>query len=51
MAARLGPGCVVVEPGSGSGMKTRMLLAQLDSPVAYVPVEISRGRRARGAVR
>jgi dimethylhistidine N-methyltransferase len=42
MAAALGPRCVVVEPGSGSGMKTRLLLSHLVDPVAYVPVEISR---------
>lgn len=42
MAARLGPRCRVVEPGSGAGVKTRMLLDLLDDPVAYVPVEISR---------
>ncbi|MGY3266300.1 L-histidine N(alpha)-methyltransferase [Lysobacter sp. HA35] len=32
----------VVEYGSGSGRKTQLLLAGLDSPVAYTPVEISR---------
>lgn len=32
----------VVEYGSGSGRKTRLLLAGLASPVAYTPVEISR---------
>lgn len=37
----LGPGCVVIELGSGSGIKTRILLSALDSPVAYVPVDIS----------
>ncbi|GAB1594912.1 L-histidine N(alpha)-methyltransferase [Lysobacter claricitrinus] len=32
----------VVEYGSGSGRKTQLLLAGLDTPVAYTPVEISR---------
>jgi dimethylhistidine N-methyltransferase len=43
MAGRLGEGCAVVEYGSGSGRKTRLLLAAL-SPVAYVPVDISRSQ-------
>lgn len=42
IAALCGPQAVVVEPGSGSGQKTRMLLEALDRPAAYVPVDISR---------
>jgi len=42
IAAALGPDVRLVEYGSGSGLKTRMLLRNLESPVAYVPVEISR---------
>jgi dimethylhistidine N-methyltransferase len=34
----------VVEFGSGSGIKTRILLRALRDPVAYVPVDISRGQ-------
>jgi dimethylhistidine N-methyltransferase len=41
MAAHLGPGCAVIEYGSGSARKTRLLLRAL-APVAYVPVDISR---------
>jgi dimethylhistidine N-methyltransferase len=41
MAECLGPRCRLVELGSGSGIKTRILLAQLDDPVEYVPVDIS----------
>ncbi|HVK19390.1 MAG TPA: L-histidine N(alpha)-methyltransferase [Fimbriiglobus sp.] len=41
MGARLGPGCQVVEYGSGSGVKTRLLLRHLPRPAAYVPVDIS----------
>lgn len=42
IANLLGSGCVVIEFGSGSSIKTRILLNVLDSPVAYVPVDISR---------
>lgn len=42
IADALGPDVRLVEYGSGSGIKTRMLLEHLETPVAYVPVEISR---------
>ena len=42
MASRLGAGCVLVEYGSGSSRKTRLLLDRLIEPRAYVPVDISR---------
>ncbi|MGA9343240.1 MAG: L-histidine N(alpha)-methyltransferase [Rhodanobacteraceae bacterium] len=42
IADAVGPGALVVEYGSGSGQKTRLLLDSLAAPVAYVPVEISR---------
>jgi dimethylhistidine N-methyltransferase len=41
MARAIGPGALVVELGSGSSLKTRLLLDALDQPVAYVPVDIS----------
>ncbi|MEO7073208.1 MAG: L-histidine N(alpha)-methyltransferase [Rhodanobacter sp.] len=41
IADELGPEVRLVEYGSGSGRKTRLLLQHLDAPVAYVPVEIS----------
>ncbi|HET9033168.1 MAG TPA: L-histidine N(alpha)-methyltransferase [Dokdonella sp.] len=41
IAAALGPHALLVEYGSGSGIKTRLLLDALDEPVGYVPVEIS----------
>jgi dimethylhistidine N-methyltransferase len=41
MARRLGPDCAVIEFGSGSGRKTRILVDALD-PVAYVPIDIAR---------
>jgi len=41
MARRLGPRCAVIEYGSGSGRKSRILVAAL-KPVAYVPIDIAR---------
>jgi len=41
MARRLGPRCAVIEHGSGSGSKTRILLEALQ-PVAYLPIDIAR---------
>lgn len=38
----LGPRVRLVEYGSGSGVKTRLLLEHLDEPVAYLPIELSR---------
>lgn len=46
IATALGPDIRLVEYGSGSGLKTRLLLRHLASPVAYVPVEISRSALA-----
>lgn len=42
MAACIGPRCRLVEFGSGSSLKTRILLDALVDPVAYVPIDISR---------
>jgi dimethylhistidine N-methyltransferase len=41
VAADVGPGARVIEPGSGEGVKTRMLLEALDRPAAYVPIDVS----------
>ena len=41
IAALVGPAASVIEFGAGSNDKARRLLAALDSPKAYVPVEIS----------
>lgn len=51
IAAALGPDVRLVEYGSGSGLKTRLLLRNLESPVAYVPVEISRSALAESVGR
>jgi dimethylhistidine N-methyltransferase len=42
MARALGPRCRVVEYGSGSAVKTELLLDYLEDPVAYIPIDISR---------
>lgn len=42
IAKRAGPDCAVIEYGSGAGIKVRLLLDALESPRAYVPVDISR---------
>ncbi len=41
MAERLGPQCLLVEYGSGSSRKTRLLLDRLRDPAGYVPIDIS----------
>ena len=42
MGEQIGEGVRLVEFGSGSSTKTRILLEHLPDPVAYVPVDISR---------
>jgi len=42
MARHIGPEAAVIELGSGTSMKTRLLLDRLQDPLAYVPVDISR---------
>ena len=39
---QLGPRCLLIEFGSGSSLKTRMLLDHLQQPAGYVPIDISR---------
>jgi dimethylhistidine N-methyltransferase len=41
IAAQIGPRAMLVELGSGSSVKTRIVLNHLQEPVAYVPVDIS----------
>jgi dimethylhistidine N-methyltransferase len=41
IAAAVGPGARVIEPGSGAGRKTRRLLAALDRPAMYIPIDVS----------
>ncbi|HEY2368934.1 MAG TPA: L-histidine N(alpha)-methyltransferase [Polyangiaceae bacterium] len=40
LAADVGPSARVIEPGSGAADKTRMLLASLESPAVYVPIDV-----------
>ena len=42
IAHRLGPRAMVVEVGSGTPEKIRLLLSALEHPVAYAPVDVSR---------
>ena len=49
MAEAIGPRARVVEFGSGSGLKTRILLRHLHDPAAYLPVDISRTQLLRFA--
>ena len=42
MTEQIGPGVMLIEYGSGSSVKTRILLGHLLDPVSYVPVDISR---------
>ncbi len=49
MGQLLGRGCFLVEYGSGSSLKTRVLLDHLAAPAAYVPIDISREHLMRSA--
>jgi L-histidine Nalpha-methyltransferase len=49
ICASIGPAARVIEPGSGAGTKTRMLLAALDAPVEYVPIDVSADQLAHTA--
>ena len=42
MAEAIGEDCELIELGSGSGLKTRLLLEHLRAPRAYIPIDISR---------
>ena len=47
MAEAIGPGALLIEPGSGNSHKARLLLEHLREPVGYVPVDISREHMMR----
>jgi uncharacterized SAM-dependent methyltransferase len=49
MAEAVGERAMLIEYGSGSSMKTRLLLEALREPVAYVPIDISREHLMRSA--
>jgi len=49
IAALVGPRARVIEPGSGAGKKTRMLLGALDAVATYVPIDVSADQLADNA--
>ena len=49
MAARLGRGCLLIEYGSGSSTKSRLLLDHLAQPAGYVPIDIAREQLEQSA--
>ena len=49
MAAAFGPQCMLIEYGSGSSVKIRLLLDYLESPAAYIPLDISRDHLMKAA--
>jgi L-histidine Nalpha-methyltransferase len=49
MAAFIGTGAVVIEFGTGAGVKTKMLIEALDKPQAYIPIDISREQLAEAS--
>jgi len=51
ICALFGPECRLVEFGSGSNAKTRILLDHLRAPAAYVPIDIARAHLLRSSAR
>ena len=49
IVACLGRNCLLIELGSGSSRKTRVLLDHLEEPAGYVPIDISREHLLRSA--
>ncbi len=49
MARAIGPGALLIELGSGSSLKTRVVLEHLPRVAAYVPVDISAEHMTRWA--
>jgi dimethylhistidine N-methyltransferase len=48
---RVGPGALVIEPGSGSGVKTQLLLENLEAPAGYVPIDVAKRQLAECTAR
>ena len=42
MSRLIGPNALIIEFGTGSGLKTKLLLEALEHPAAYIPIDISR---------
>jgi len=51
IAAKVGKGVTLLELGSGSSTKVRLLLDRLDQPAAYIPVDISKEHLEASAAR
>ncbi len=51
IASLLGPRVNLVDLGSGSGLKTRLLLDHLDQPASYLPVDVACAQLLQGAAR
>jgi dimethylhistidine N-methyltransferase len=49
MALLIGTGAVVVEFGTGAGVKTKMLLEAIENPQAYIPIDISNEQLAEAS--
>ena len=49
IASLIGPNCLLVEYGSGSSTKTRILLDALQEPAGYVPIDISKEQLLQSA--
>ncbi|HEU5377123.1 MAG TPA: L-histidine N(alpha)-methyltransferase [Ktedonobacteraceae bacterium] len=49
IASLLGQRCLLIEYGSGSSTKTRLLLDTLQDPAGYVPIDISKEQLLRSA--
>ncbi|MGH7902314.1 MAG: L-histidine N(alpha)-methyltransferase, partial [Thermodesulfobacteriota bacterium] len=41
IASLIGERCLLIELGSGSSKKTRLILDHLKNPTAYIPIDIS----------
>ncbi|HEY7418230.1 MAG TPA: L-histidine N(alpha)-methyltransferase, partial [Ktedonobacteraceae bacterium] len=49
MVSLLGPHCLLIEYGSGTSTKTRILLDALHDPAGYVPIDIAKEQLLRSA--
>jgi dimethylhistidine N-methyltransferase len=48
---RIGPGALIIEPGSGSGVKTQLLLENLEEPAGFVPIDVAKQQLTEFAAR
>ncbi len=50
IAEALGRNVTLIEPGAGSGIKTRLLISALDRPLGVIPIEISPAALSQSAM-